>query len=348
MTPHVLSSFNLSSAHAARRSRCVRRVPCFPPRRVARGPLQCRASSEPGVDAWISRWKQRRETGAPRPSPAPVQVLGADPRSAYRYLFVGGWSAEAHGFTALILRDALEPRGVHLHAAHCAPSPWTLSAALAQLEAAVEELPGNQPLRLIGASVGGLLCALYAERHPSAVDSLFLMAPTFDLATCFERAVGGEGGVSAWRRLGEATLDGARLPFEALDDARAYAALPFVRCRAYVAQGTDDAFADAETALAWVRAASVNMRPLGAPSDTVPERRLLELDDDHSLASSVPSLAAKVVEWHGLGSLEPGAPALGVDLEGRSPADYARSHGINFEVYRAWLESQGIDPEDLK
>ena len=38
-------------------------------------------------------------------------------------------------------------------------------------------VPGDLPLRLIGTSTGALLCALYAERNPQSVESLFLMSP---------------------------------------------------------------------------------------------------------------------------------------------------------------------------
>jgi alpha-beta hydrolase superfamily lysophospholipase len=41
----------------------------------------------------------------------------------------------------------------------------------------VAAVPGDLPLRLIGTSTGALLCALYAERNPQAVESLFLMSP---------------------------------------------------------------------------------------------------------------------------------------------------------------------------
>jgi hypothetical protein len=83
------------------------------------------------VDDWISRWKTRRETGEePPPARAPEETLtGPDPRTAFRYVFAGGLSAEAASFSALILRDALEPRGVSLTVAQLAPQegqPWTL------------------------------------------------------------------------------------------------------------------------------------------------------------------------------------------------------------------------------
>ena len=56
-------------------------------------------------------------------------MTGPDPRTAYRYVFAGGLSSEACAFSALILRDALEPRGVRLHTTQLTPpkgSPWTL------------------------------------------------------------------------------------------------------------------------------------------------------------------------------------------------------------------------------
>ncbi len=85
----------------------------------------------PAIDDWITRWKARRETGdeAP-PARSPAEALtGPDPRTAFRYVFAGGLSPESCGFSALILRDALEPRGVTLNVTQLAPpdgQPWTL------------------------------------------------------------------------------------------------------------------------------------------------------------------------------------------------------------------------------
>jgi pimeloyl-ACP methyl ester carboxylesterase len=199
-----------------------------------------------GVDSWIAKWKVRRES----PGDEERRQGSEDNRAAvdFRYVFAGGWSPDAHGFTTLILRDALEPRGVTLHALSSSPQspdePWTLTSALATFEATISSLPGDQPLRLIGASVGALLCALYAERHPGSVDSLFLISPvrsppcpnccdvntdtlrprgqTFNLRGCLERAVGGERGLAAWESLGVAKLDGMPVAFDVLEDIDAY------------------------------------------------------------------------------------------------------------------------------
>ena len=182
---------------------CVPAAPACAPRHrrrgtpralLARGPdrrlrtqlVACSADgsgpAEPaGVDSWIAKWKVRRESPGDKERRRPG---GSEDNTAavdFRYVFAGGWSPDAHGFTTLILRDALEPRGVTLHALSSSPQspeePWTLTAALATFEATIASLPGDQPLRLIGASVGALLCALYAERHPGSVDSLFLISP---------------------------------------------------------------------------------------------------------------------------------------------------------------------------
>ncbi len=260
-------------------------------------------------------------------------------------------------------------------------------------------LPEGGPLRLIGTSTGALVCALYAERFPSAVDSLFLMSPvrgacvripacgtvaltrrarcgcaqTFNLPSCLERAAGGEPGLDAWRAAGVAQLEGVPLEWAAVGDAATHEPYPFVRCRAYVAHGNQDGFADLEDSLTWVRHASVNMRRRGMPTDAVKERRLLEVADDHALAGSMPALLKKVVEWHGLLGLQAGdlAPRVSADLESVRPQDFARGHGSNFEarrlvpacararaaltrapptrlqVYRNWLISQGFDPDDM-
>jgi hypothetical protein len=167
-----------------------------------------------------------------------------------------------------------------------------------------------------------------------------------------------------------ARLEDVPLEWAAVADVESHAAYPFVRCRAYVAHGNLDGFADTEDSLTWVRHASVNMRRRGMPTDPVPERRLLELADDHALAASVPTLTTKLLEWYGLTGLAAGeeAPRVKADLETRRPEDFARGHGSNFEaralptaprprrvltrrsraqVYRNWLISQGFDPDDM-
>ena len=144
-----------------------------------------------------------------------------------------------------------------------------------------------------------------------------------------------------WRADGVARMEDVSLEWSALEDVDAHPAYPFVRCRAYVAHGDLDGFADSEDSLTWVRHASVNMRRRGMPTDRVPERRLLEVSDDHALAASVPALTTKLLDWFGFTGMSAGEEPqpVSADLETRRPEDFARGHGVNFEArLRAFLK----------
>ena len=166
----------------------------------------------------------------------------------------------------------MESRGCSLSVVSLAPASsnpqWTLSSALAELEQTLAVAPPGMPLRLVGTSVGGLLASQYAERHPEVVDSLFLLAPAFDLAACLQRGCGGEASLAGWQASGSAEVRGIRLGWAAFEDARSlHRGLPFVRCRAYVVAGLRDSFADLAETLAWVYAASSLMRREGEGGD---------------------------------------------------------------------------------
>ena len=92
------------------------------------------------MDDWISRWKDRRTSGDASPPPRSAEEVfsGRDPRSGFCYVFAGGLSTEACAFSALILRDALEPHGVRLHTTQLMPqngSSWTLRREASALSA---------------------------------------------------------------------------------------------------------------------------------------------------------------------------------------------------------------------
>lgn len=281
-------------------------------------------SSSPAADAsgWITRWRRgevsEARVSAPLPSP--------------RYLLVPGLSSS---FSALAIREILESRGAELLVVESdAQAPWTLSATLDCLSAAVDALPrDDRPLRLVGTSVGGLAAALFAEAHVASVERLFLLAPTFDLRSCLERAVGGAAGLAEWRRLGSARLDGRTLDFTVLADLDTYSSFPRVRCPTVVVHGNEDTFCQLEDSVAWVRQAA-----RGEATDG--ERRLVEVADDHSLSSSVVTIAGKIVQWGGLDA----DGRVAVDPDAPQPSE-VRDHGANWTVYRDWLRSQGLDPD---
>ena len=135
LAPRRLTPAGLRAAPGAPAARRCVEARCARARGVVasatKGDSASGGSSKPDLDDWISRWKERKSSGsaAPPPRSAEESFTGPDPRTGYCYVFAGGLSKEACAFNALILRDALEPRGVLLHATQLLPpngSPWTL------------------------------------------------------------------------------------------------------------------------------------------------------------------------------------------------------------------------------
>jgi pimeloyl-ACP methyl ester carboxylesterase len=88
-----------------------------------------------------------------------------------RLIFIHGSDSSSQTYKAGVLR-ALFPGMI-------APDfSGPLGVRLAQLEAVTRDLPG---WTLIGSSLGGLMAALFAARHPDQVRKLVLLAPALHL-----------------------------------------------------------------------------------------------------------------------------------------------------------------------
>jgi len=62
-------------------------------------------------------------------------------------------------------------------------------------------LANGEPLILMGSSLGGYLAALYAERHPKAVDRLILLAPAFEFLQRWRARLSARE-IEQWKREG--------------------------------------------------------------------------------------------------------------------------------------------------
>lgn len=108
-----------------------------------------------------------------------------------------------------------------------------------------EKLAKGEPLVLIGSSLGGYLAALYAERHPKAVDRLVLLAPAFEFLQRWRERLGAEG-IERWKRDGSipiyhyGTNTEQRLGYQFFEDAAQYEASPDFHQRALILHGTED------------------------------------------------------------------------------------------------------------
>lgn len=165
-------------------------------------------------------------------------------------------------------------------------STLTMTRMLTQLEAEVSALPRG-PVTLVGSSLGGTLAVLAADRVPR-VSNLVLLAPAVMFAKPGHHLLPPER-LEIWRRDG-------RMPFfhygygedRDLDVAFYEDSLRYQPMDAVVVQ----------PALIYqgLRDASVDYRTVEQFAKRRPHVRLTLLDDDHSLAASLPAI------WEGVRS----------------------------------------------
>jgi len=108
-----------------------------------------------------------------------------------------------------------------------------------------EKLAKGEPLVLMGSSLGGYLAALYAERHPKAVDCMVLIAPAFGFLQRWRERLSAEE-IEQWKREGSTPIyhygskTEQRLGYQFLEDAAQYEAVPDFHQRAVILHGTED------------------------------------------------------------------------------------------------------------
>jgi alpha-beta hydrolase superfamily lysophospholipase len=108
-----------------------------------------------------------------------------------------------------------------------------------------EKLAEGEPLVLVGSSLGGYLAALYAERHPKAVDRLILLAPAFEFLQRWRGRLSARE-IEQWRREGSIPIyhygskTEQRLGYQFLEDAAQYEAAPDFHQPALILHGTED------------------------------------------------------------------------------------------------------------
>lgn len=108
------------------------------------------------------------------------------------------------------------------------------------------KLANGEPLVLMGSSLGGYLAALYAQRHPGAVDGLVLLAPAFGFLERWRARLSAQE-IEQWKREGSIPIfhygskTEQRLGYQFLEDAEQYEAVPDFHQRALILHGTEDA-----------------------------------------------------------------------------------------------------------
>jgi pimeloyl-ACP methyl ester carboxylesterase len=206
---------------------------------------------------------------------------------SYRYAYLHGFASSSLARKGQYLRLALRNRGVELLLPDLnAPSFERLTYS--SILDAVDRMDarhggGDSRWRLIGSSMGGYITARWAQLHPDRVDRVVLLCPGFDMARRWSEIVGDEA-MLRWEREGSLELpdaEGAPRPVHwgFVENSRTHPPFPELPCPGLILHGTRDEIVDVEISRAYVR-----------------ERRhvrLIEVDDDHSLAASMQRIAAE-------------------------------------------------------
>jgi len=195
---------------------------------------------------------------------------------ATRHIFLHGFASGPQSKKGNALREAFAARGVELTLPDLnAPdfAHLTYTASLAVIDAAA----GDDPVALVGSSLGGYLAARWAQLHPDRVSRLVLLCPGFDMVERWPKLLGADA-IARWRAHGVLTFpDGAGVPtavhWDFITDALNHPPTPEVGCPTLILHGTGDEVVPIDSS-----------RRYAATRDHV---RLVELDDDHGLLGSV-------------------------------------------------------------
>jgi pimeloyl-ACP methyl ester carboxylesterase len=146
----------------------------------------------------------------------------------------------------------------------------------------------DEPVSLIGSSMGGYLAALYGARHPGNVEKLVLLAPAFSFASRWPETLG-EPTMREWKRTNALKIfhysEGreVELGYQLVEDAGQYEAYPDVGQPVLIFQGRDDTVVPPEYSVKF--------------AERRPNVRLRLLDSDHELTNVLDEMWMETEEF---------------------------------------------------
>ena len=232
-----------------------------------------------------------RRRGRPREE-EPVENEMAEPTR--RYAYIHGFASSSMSRKGLYLRELFRGRGLELELPDLnVPSfeTMTISAILAALNARDARAGGDGfSWQLVGSSLGGYVAARWAELRPDRVERLVLLCPGLDMAARWP-ALLGEETFARWEAEGAIELpDGEGVPrplhWGFMEDMRTHPAYPEPTCPVLILHGRRDEVVSVDLSRSYAAAR--------------PHVRLVELDDDHSLAGSLQPIAREIRTFFGI------------------------------------------------
>lgn len=205
----------------------------------------------------------------------------------FAYAYLHGFASSPLAAKGAVFARALAAHGIALSLPDLnAPSFAALDhdailARLDQLDAVA--IARGERWRMIGSSFGGWIAARWASLHPERVERLVLLCPGFELATRWPELLGDEA-FARWRERGVHPFvwqDGRAIDvhWRFYEQSLAVPAAPRVQCPTLILHGVRDAVVPIETSRRYVAGN--------------PHARLLELDDEHALFSTIDEVLAR-------------------------------------------------------
>lgn len=206
-----------------------------------------------------------------------------------KFLYLHGFASSEASRKGIHLAAAFERAGVHLERLELNVPSFARLSPLRALDV-VAEAAGDDPVTLIGSSLGGWMSAIFAERRPEQVDRVVLLCPGFGLAERWPALIGADG-FARWQRRGVFVFEDAigrptGVHWGFVEEARTLPPWPRVRCPALVLHGMRDETVPFAFSERWVAAQ--------------PDARLVPLDDDHALVASLDRIAAETLAFLGI------------------------------------------------
>jgi len=191
-----------------------------------------------------------------------------------RFIYLHGFASSPGSRKAQFFAERFRELGMGLEVPDLAEGDFRNLTLSAQLKV-IDRIARDEPVSLIGSSMGGYLAALYAARH-AEVERLVLLAPAFSFASRWPETLG-ERAMDEWKRTNTLQVfhysEGreVELGYQLVEDAGQYEAYPEVGQPVLIFQGQRDTVVPPEYAVTF--------------AERHPKARLRLLESDHELGN---------------------------------------------------------------